>query len=110
VGYLWTESGTLLASATFTNETDSGWQQVDLPTPVTIAPGTTYIVSYHTGGNYSEDDNYFTSTLSNGPLTAPAGWWNGGNGVYAYGSSSSFPSSSYLFSNYWVDLIFTPSP
>jgi hypothetical protein len=110
VGNLWTASGTLLASATFSSETNSGWQQVDLSTPVDIAPGTTYIVSYHTDGNYSEDDNYFTSTQSNGPLTAPAGWGYGGNGVYTYGNSSSFPSSSYLFSNYWVDVVFTPSP
>ena len=30
VGHLWTSTGTLLATATFTNETAAGWQQVDL--------------------------------------------------------------------------------
>ncbi|WP_231510171.1 N,N-dimethylformamidase beta subunit family domain-containing protein, partial [Streptosporangium roseum] len=47
-GSLWTSSGQLLASAPFTNETASGWQQVDFSTPVNIAANTTYIASYHT--------------------------------------------------------------
>ena len=33
IGDLWTSSGTLLASATFTNETASGWQQVNFCQP-----------------------------------------------------------------------------
>ena len=31
IGNLWTSTGTLLGSATFSNETATGWQQVDLP-------------------------------------------------------------------------------
>ena len=45
VGYLWSNTGTLLATATFTNETASGWQQVNFSTPVGIAAGTIYIAS-----------------------------------------------------------------
>ena len=37
IGSLWSASGTLLASATFTGETASGWQQVNFSTPVQIA-------------------------------------------------------------------------
>ena len=37
VGNLWTADGTLLASATFSGETASGWQQVNFATPVAIA-------------------------------------------------------------------------
>ena len=48
IGDLWTTSGTLLASATFTNETASGWQQVNFSSPVSITAGTTYIASYET--------------------------------------------------------------
>ena len=56
IGDLWTTSGTLLASATFTNETASGWQQVNFSTPVSITAGTTYIASYQTNvGEYSAD-------------------------------------------------------
>ncbi len=47
VGNLWSATGTLLGSATFTNETAFGWQQANLASPVTLTPGTTYIVSYH---------------------------------------------------------------
>ena len=35
---------------------------------------------------------------------------DGGNGVFAYGASSSFPSSTYNGTNYWVDMVFLPSP
>ena len=38
IGDLWTASGQLLAQATFTNETASGWQQVNFSTPVAISP------------------------------------------------------------------------
>ncbi|WP_244431568.1 DUF4082 domain-containing protein, partial [Bradyrhizobium yuanmingense] len=81
---LWSSTGTLLATATFTNETASGWQQVNFSTPVAITAGTTYVASYHTNGNYSGTQNYFATSLANGQLTAPAG----ANGVYAYGSGS----------------------
>ena len=60
VGNLWSASGTLLASATFTNETASGWQQVNFATPVNITAGTTYIASYHTNtGNYADTHVFF---------------------------------------------------
>jgi hypothetical protein len=58
-------------------------------------------------GFYSVDANYFTSAHTNGSLTAPATGSSGGNGVYAYGSASSFPTNAYLGSNYWVDVVFT---
>ena len=109
-GDLWTTSGTLLASATFTNETASGWQQVNFSNPVSITAGTTYIASYETTvGEYSEDDNYFTNALTNGPLTAPSSSSSGGNRVYAYGSSNPFPNNTYSAANYWVDVVFSPS-
>lgn len=104
VGNLWSSDGTLLASATFTGETASGWQTAAFTNPVPIAPDTIYIVSYHTSGFYSADPGYFTSDHSNGPLLAPAG---GGNGVYARGTASSFPGATFGATNYWVDLIFT---
>ena len=44
--------GALLATATFTNETAYGWQQVNLSSPVAIQANTVYIVSFSTGGGY----------------------------------------------------------
>ena len=82
-GSLWTVDGKLLATATFTNETASGWQQVNFSTPVNITANTTYVASYHTtSGYYSVTRPYFTTQYTNGPLIAPATDAEGGNGVY----------------------------
>ncbi len=72
VGSLWSSTGTRLANATFTNETASGWQQVNFATPVAINANTTYVASYHTTvGHYSLNANYFASGgADNGPLHA----------------------------------------
>ena len=69
---LWSATGTKLASATFTNTAASGWQTVTLPTPVSITANTTYVASYHTTGAYVATNNFFTSAVTSGPLTAPA--------------------------------------
>ncbi|MGV9776347.1 DUF4082 domain-containing protein [Streptosporangium sp. NPDC003464] len=109
-GNLWTSSGQLLASATFTNETASGWQQVDFAVPVSIAANTTYVASYFApAGNYSITTPYFTADYTNGPLTAPASSSTGGNGVYRYGATSAFPNNTFQTSNYWVDVVFALS-
>ena len=110
VGNLWTSNGTWLATATFTNETASGWQQTLFAAPVAIASNMVYVASYHANnGHYSADGGYF---MGNGvdhlPLHAPADEVSGGNGVYAYGSSSVFPNQTYNAANYWVDVVFLP--
>jgi hypothetical protein len=107
-GYLWTSTGTLLASATFSNETMSGWQSVNLSTQVEIDADTTYVVSYSTNGNYSATAGYFDAETSNGNLQALSSALSGGNGVYAYGSSGLFPTSTYNSTNYYVDVAFKP--
>jgi hypothetical protein len=110
VADLWSSTGTLLASATFTSESASGWQQVNFSTPVSITAGTTYIASYYTSsGDYSVDANYFNTALTSGSLTALASGTSGGDGLYAYGSSAMFPTNSFGASNYWVDVVFNPS-
>ena len=109
VGNLWSAAGALLESVTFTNETASGWQQATFSNPVTLTPGTTYVISYHTNGFYSADGNYFANALTNGPLTAPSSAASNGNGVYAYGASSVFPTGSFNAANYWVDVVFAAS-
>jgi hypothetical protein len=104
-GHLWNSSGALLASAVFTNETASGWQQVTLANPVTLTPGATYIVSYFSNGYYSATGNYFANQHASGSLTAPSDSASGGNGVYSYGASASFPRNSYNATNYWIDVL-----
>jgi hypothetical protein len=107
VGSLWTSSGTLLASGTFTNETASGWQTLTFTTPVAITAGTNYIAGYHSNGFYPADSNYFTAPLQNGPLSAVA--TGGGPSFFTYSSTSVFPTSSGNNENYWVDVVFSPS-
>lgn len=102
IGSLWSSTGVLLTSATFTNESTSGWQTVNFSQPITITAGVTYVASYHSNGFYAATPNFFTSNYSNGALTAPTG----GNGVYAYGTGSLFPTASYNATNYWVDVLY----
>ncbi len=107
VGDLWSASGTLLATATFTNETASGWQEADFSSPVAVTAGTTYVASYHTNsGEYSVDPNYFANAHTNGALTAPSSSSSGGDGVFMYSSNPAIPSGTYNASNYWVDVVF----
>ncbi len=108
-GNLWNSTGKLLATATFTNETDSGWQQVNLATPVAITANTTYVVSYHTPAGYSTSYGYFNAAVDNAPLHAPASSASNGNGLYAYGANSVFPTGNGFGANYWVDVVFTPA-
>jgi hypothetical protein len=112
VGNLWGSDGTLLATATFSNETASGWQQVNFASPVAISANTTYIASYFTSsGFYARDDGYFLNAgVDAYPLHAPATSAAGGNGLYAYGASSTFPTQTDDGSNYWVDVVFSTSP
>jgi hypothetical protein len=103
VGSLWSSTGTLLASGTFSGESASGWQELAFNSPVAITANTTYVVSYHTDvGHYELTNNGLASAVTNGPLTALAG-----GGVYAYGSGNAFPSSSFNASNYWVDVVYS---
>ncbi|MGA9860424.1 MAG: DUF4082 domain-containing protein [Solirubrobacteraceae bacterium] len=110
IGSLWTSTGTLLASATFSNESTSGWQTVTFSSPVTVVPGTTYVASYFApNGHYSFDAGALYSAINNAPLHAPATGVTS-NAVYNYSSSSSFPTSTYNADNYWVDILFNPAP
>ncbi len=112
IGNLWSSSGTLLASAPFSGESASGWQQLIFPASVPISANTVYVVSYHTAsGHYSVDLNYFkNSGVDNPPLQAPANGISGFNGVYAYGTASRFPNQGWYSSNYWVDVVFRVIP
>lgn len=102
-GTLWSSTGTKLATGTFSGETASGWQTLTFASPVSITAGTTYIVSYHTV-QYVWNQNYFGTALVVAPLTAPIG-----AGLYTYGSTSALPKNAYQNSNYWVDVLLSPS-
>lgn len=104
VGHLWSSTGTLLSSVTFTNETASGWQTATLLTPISISSGVNYIVSYFAPkGLYSADSGYFVNSVTNGVLTAPST----NNGCYIYTKTAGvFPNQTFNNTNYWVDVVF----
>ncbi|MBE8470404.1 DUF4082 domain-containing protein [Streptomyces justiciae] len=107
-GSLWTDSGTLLASGTFTNETATGWQTLTFATPVAVTADTAYVVSYHApNGHYAVDGGYFASAHQSYPLTGTADTTAHHNGLYKYGADSAFPTGSYGSANYWVGPVFT---
>ena len=112
VGNLWSSTGRKLATATFTGETASGWQQVNFATPVAIQANTVYVASYFApNGHYSGNLNYFaTQGMDTPPLHALATGVSGGNGVYGYGAASTFPTNTFQALNYWVDVVFSPQP
>jgi hypothetical protein len=106
IGSLWSTSGTRLAQATFSGETDSGWQSVTFASPVAVTAGTTYIASYFApNGHYAMSGSGLASAVDNGPLHTIASSVSG-NGVYAYSATSTFPSSTYNATNYWVDVMY----
>ena len=108
-GYLWTATGTMLASVTFTNETASGWQQALFSSPVAVTPGVTYVASYYSpSGYFAATGSYFAQAKVNGPLRGLANGEDGPNGLYRYSATPVFPNNGYNSSNYWVDVLFTP--
>jgi hypothetical protein len=109
---LWNRSGICLATAPAGKETDSGWQQVALPTPVAVQAKTTYLASYRCeSGFYAHNKNYFEKRgPSSGPLHLLADGSDEPNGVFKYKGTSRFPDEGFAASNYWVDVVFTPQP
>lgn len=109
VGHLWTSSGSLLASVTFTNESPSGWQTAMFSSPVVVRPNQIYVVSYYSPtGAFSTNLNFFRNSYTSGSITALSSLQAGGNGVYTFRPLGSFPNLTYESANYWVDIIFAP--
>jgi Domain of unknown function (DUF4082)/Bacterial Ig-like domain len=103
VGTLWSPTGNVLATVTFANESASGWQTATLSSPISVTAGSQYVVSYLApNGGYAANSNFFAQPYSNGPL-------QGLMGLYAYGATTSLPASSFMASNYWVDVEFSPT-
>ena len=107
---LWNISGgTPLATGTVTS-TNGGWRQVDFNQPVDIAANTVYVASYHvpaTASGYAATSGGFNTAIDSAPIQLLQDGANGGNGVYAYSSSTVFPSDTFQATNYWVDVVFT---
>jgi hypothetical protein len=105
-GLLYSSTGAVLAQATFTSETATGWQQVNFANPVSIAANTTYIAAYHSPSGFSLLTDYFyRQGVDAVPLHAPKYGVDGPNGLWSVGNTPAFPTQS-RGNNYWVDLLF----
>jgi hypothetical protein len=101
-GTLWSSSGAALGTVTFSGETASGWQQMNLTTPVAITANTTYTASYHTTVDRYSADVSFAWPVYSVPLHGLAG-------TYAYGNGGVVPTSIWMTTNYAVDVVFSPA-
>jgi hypothetical protein len=82
------------------------WEEVNFLAPVSINANTRYVATYYTpNGSYADDQNGFLSNVTTGALSDSS---SGGNGVYLY-AYSGLPTESWNASNYFVDVLFTPS-
>ncbi|MFD0856042.1 DUF4082 domain-containing protein, partial [Actinomadura adrarensis] len=106
-GTLWDENGNQLATTTFVDETETGWQTAVFPRPVQVQAGTTYVASYFApNGRYAADPAFFAlKEHSSPPLTGLRATDESGNGVYRSGYSA-FPTSTFRGGNYYVDVTF----
>ena len=104
-GTLYSASGAVLATGTFSKETTNGWQMLNFSDAVPVTAGTTYIAAYYApSGHYAADPWFFvTKGFSSGKLSAPGGQ-STPNGVYAGGER--FPDQSFHNTNYYVDAVY----
>jgi len=102
-GHLWTSGGTTpLASASFASDSQPGWHQVALSSPVHLIAGNTYVASYlSSDGTYSAAAGFFNAPFDAAPLHAPAS----SNGVYVYGGGNPTQTTA-ANSNYGADVVF----
>jgi hypothetical protein len=103
VGHVWSGTGQLLATVTFTNESASGWQQQALATPLAVTANVQYVVSVNTANFFPDTQNVFSAGLVNSHLRAVSG----ANGLFA--AAGAFPTGSYASSNYFRDVVFVPA-
>lgn len=111
IGELYDSLGNRLAAATFTAESATGWQTVFFSVPVAVNPNITYIIAYYSPlGNYTSNNNYFTTDIINTPMIGEVDRAPGSpNGIYKYSATPAYPTSTFQKSNYWVDAVFSPS-
>jgi hypothetical protein len=110
VAMLYSAGGALLGSVKLAQESGPvpGWQVANFPSPIPISANRTYIAAYYCGTGEGASDAYgLKNGVTNGPLIAPASSAVGGNGVYHY--KNAFPSRTYEASNYYVDVLFSPT-
>lgn len=118
-GKIWSSTGSQLASVSFTNETDYGWQEARLSSPLQVTENTQYIISYGTttavyqatvgGLNSNITDGYLTAYADNSSENANTSSGNR-NGVFTLTAGNYPATGSTNGSYYWIDAVFATEP
>lgn len=113
---VWSSTGTSLASATFDNQSDYGWQEAKLSTPLRVYKNQLYIISYTASSTYVSSNGALTGqNIQNGYLTAfandsseNAATSSGNrNGVFNI-NGGNYPGTGSTTGNYyWIDAVFS---
>lgn len=94
--------GSVVGTVNFADESASGWQDQAFATALDIAASEDYIVTVsHPTGNWTGTSDYFSSTYTNGNLTATTSGTDYA-GRYVYGASMAYPTNDSA-RNYWTD-------
>ncbi|WP_431841288.1 DUF4082 domain-containing protein [Calidifontibacter indicus] len=101
---VWSSTGKAIAQVTFPVTTKTGWRTVPLTTPVKLTAGQTYVASYFAPkGGYPTIEKNLAAAKTVSGFRLPAG-----AGVYKYGPTGGFPTSTYKGTNYLVDVVYSP--
>lgn len=118
-GNIWDSNGNNLATVSFTNESEYGWQEATLTTPLYVRRGQVYVISYGMAtGDYQALAGGFTSALTSPGLAAyPSG--DSRNTTVSTGTANSVLShAAGTYPNlvggtnayYYIDAVFSISP
>jgi Domain of unknown function (DUF4082) len=110
---IWTTGGTQLATNIARTPLPNiypGWQTIKFNPPIAVTANTTYIASYHSPDGMTQyaPGDLLTSARSGSTVSLLSSQASGGNGVYRYNPSSTFPSFTTAGNNYGVDVDFVP--
>ncbi len=115
-GHIWDSAGNNLATVSFSGESDFGWQDAKLSSPLHVSEGQVYILSYGTTtATYVATQELTGANISNGYLTAYADQSSENtttgsgtrNGVFS-NTPGTYPNSgSTNGSYYWIDAVFS---
>ncbi len=101
-GNIWSSAGILQASAVYSNESASGWQEQLLATSLTVTPGVTYVVSVNINFSYISQAAGLATQITNGNVSSVD---DNLNGLFAT-TPGTFPNGSFNESNYYIDILF----
>ncbi len=100
VGRIWDFWGRQLGAFTFTDETASGWQTVEVTNNYEIYPENIFWVSVNSNTSYAATPAGLANQITNGIISSVA---DGANGVY--GAPGEFPTNTYNNNNYFRDVV-----